>query len=113
MIASTSCRSGSACQRETASPPARRTARAASRSSKLPGNVTTPIRTGQTYSAVDREVLDHRVGEQRVGEAVQRLVVDRVGDLQLEVLALPHVGDARDAEATQRAHDGLPLRVED
>src|SRR4051794_27050082 len=108
MTASTSCRSGSACQSGTASPPARRTARAASRSSKLPGNVTIPKRTAagertageadnicslarsltrQIYSAVNGEVLDHRIGEQRVGEAVQGLVVDRVGDLQLEVLA--------------------------
>jgi hypothetical protein len=29
------------------------------------------------------------------------------------VLALPHVGDAMDAEPAERADDGLPLRIQD
>ena len=40
-------------------------------------------------------VLDHGVGQQAAGDPVQCVVVDGVVDLQLEVLALPHVGRAR------------------
>ena len=47
------------------------------------------------------------------GDALQGLVVDGVVDVELEVLALAHVGDPGDAEPGQRARDGLALRVED
>src|SRR5207244_4112801 len=38
---------------------------------------------------------------------------DHVVDVQLEVLALPHVPHAVDAQPAERTHDRLALRVED
>ena len=62
---------------------------------------------------MDREVFDDRVGQQGVGDGAQRLVVDRVVDLEFEVLALPNAADPGDAEPAERAQDRLTLRVED
>src|SRR5581483_2256827 len=61
----------------------------------------------------DCVVLDHRIGEQRVGELGDRGVIDTVVHLQFEVLALADVSDAVHAEPAQRSDDRLPLRVED
>ena len=47
------------------------------------------------------------------GDPVQRVVVDGVVDLELEVLALPDVAHTGDPEAVQRPRDGLALRVQD
>ena len=41
------------------------------------------------------------------------VVVDALIDLELEVLALPHIGDAGDSEPAERTDDRLALRVED
>ena len=72
------------------------TARWASTSSSEPGKVTTP-----TFMRVclhpDGEVLDHRVGEQRLGHLLdlgEHRVGHLTGDLELEPLALADVGHA-------------------
>lgn len=43
---------------------------------------------------------------------MQRLRVDVVLDVELEVLALPHLTNPVQAQTGQRAHDRLTLRVE-
>jgi len=63
--------------------------------------------------ARDPPILDHRVGQELAGDALEGLVVDRVVHLQLEVFALAHVGHSGDPEAGERARHGLPLRIED
>ena len=65
---------------------------------------------------VDLEVLDHRVGEQRLGhlgDLGEQLVGDLAVDLELEPLALADVGHALEAQAGQGAEHGLALGVED
>lgn len=59
------------------------------------------------------ERLDDRVGQQRVGEVGDRPVVDTVVHIELEVFALSDGIDARDAQPTERAENGLPLWVQD
>src|SRR6476469_6002986 len=44
---------------------------------------------------------------------MQRLSVDLVIDVQLEMFALPHVAHPAQAHPGQRAHDRLTLRIED
>ena len=116
--------------------PARRTARAASRSSRVPGKVTTPIfapaswgcaatataspiRGSSVMSGLDDldvdDVLDDRVGQQGL-RGVPGLGQDLLGHLavdgQFEALALADSAESGEAQAGQRTHDGLPLRVE-
>src|SRR5262245_34428553 len=60
-------------------------------------------------------VLDHRVGEQLVGELGEqpaRLLRARGVELDLEQLALPHRADGGVAEARAGLPDRLALRVE-
>ena len=62
------------------------------------------------------EVLDHRVGEQRLGhlpDLLEHVVGDLTGQLELEPLPLADVGHAGEAEPRQGAEDGLALGVED
>ena len=65
---------------------------------------------------LDPIALDHRIREQLVGDLGgqrARLVGDVDVELELEVLALPHVADAGVAHRVQRLGDRLPLRIED
>ena len=65
---------------------------------------------------LDLEVLDHRVGEQRLGhlrDLGEQVVGDLAVDLELEPLALTDVGHALEAQAGQGSEHGLALRVED
>src|SRR6516165_905163 len=60
-------------------------------------------------------ILDHRVGEELFGCVLQRrLGADAIGafDLDVEHLALAHVGNAANAERAQRALNGFALRIE-
>ena len=117
--ASTPWRSWSPCQSATASWPPKRTARWASTSSSEPGKVTTPTFTASSTRVVldvDLEVLDHRVGEQRLGhlgDLGEQVVGDLAVDLELEPLALADVGHPCEAQAGQGAEHRLALRVED
>src|SRR3954466_844302 len=115
MTASTSLRSWSACHSATGAPPARRTARAASTSSREPGKVSTPIRTGSLSvgGEVQFDVLDDGVGQQRLGDLLQLGLVGSAIDVEHEVLALTDAADAVVAEAPQCAQHRLPLRVGD
>ncbi|MEN3362073.1 MAG: alpha,6-mannosyltransferase [Mycobacteriales bacterium] len=61
----------------------------------------------------DDEVLDHRVGEQPLGQLGDPRVVERPVDLQLEVLALADAAHPAVPHPTQCPEDRLPLRVED
>ena len=66
-------------------------------------------------SNLDAVALDHRVGQQLVGDlGRERPGLRRLGrrEIELEVLALPHVRDAAVAERMQRVGDGPALRVE-
>src|SRR5919107_5784702 len=115
-MASTSLRSWSSCQSATGSAPARRTARTASTSSREPGKVMTPMRT-EGCSSVGREVeldvLDDRVGQQRLGDLRQLGLVGGALDLEDEVLALADAADAVVAEPAQRSQHRLTLGVGD
>jgi hypothetical protein len=77
----------------------------------------TPIFTapslGWLFHAHD-EVLDHRVGQEGLGQLLDlgERVVGDLGDLQLEPLALTDLGDPGEPEPRQGAENGLPLRVE-
>ena len=78
--------------------------------------MTTPIFTRPAPPTWTGEVLDHRVGEQRLGhlpDLLEHLVGDLTGELELEPLALADVGHPGEAEPRQRAEDGLALGVED
>src|SRR3954447_5521055 len=115
MTASTSLRSWSACHSATGSPPARRTARAASTSSREPGKVSTPIRTRSLSvgGEVQFDVLDDGVGQQRLGDLLQLGLVGGAVDVEHEVLALTDAADAVVSEAPQCAQHRLSLRVGD
>src|SRR3954452_6263086 len=115
MTASTSLRSWSACHSATGSPPARRTARAASTSSREPGKVMTPMRTGDLSvgGEVQFDVLDDGVGQQRLGDLLQLGLVGRAVDLEHEVLALADAADTVVAQAAQCAEHRLTLGVGD
>src|SRR5580704_12577045 len=65
---------------------------------------------------LDAVVFDHGIGKEFLRRVLERRFgAGAVGALDLDVknLALAHAGDAADAERTQRAFDGLALRVED
>src|SRR4029453_683184 len=136
MTASTSPSSVSACQSGTAVAPASRTARAASRSSRVPGKVTTPIlapakrgsaatATASPIRGIDvisglddldvDNILDHRVGQEGLC-GLTGLGQDSVGHLavnrQFETLALTDWAEAVEAAAGQCPHDGFPLGVQ-
>src|SRR4051812_22563227 len=104
--ASTPCRSRSACHSGTTSP-TRPQASSASRSSQVPGKVTTPNFTSRVEDLV---VLDQGVREELLAHLGQAL---RVLDVELHQPADVHVRDAEEAERRQRALDGLSLRVQD
>src|SRR5947209_6184252 len=112
-------RSWSACHSATGSPPASRTARAASTSSSDPGKVSTPIRTMTLFPVasvggeVQFDVLDDGVGQQRLGDLLQLGLVGGAVDVEHEVLALADAADTVVTEAPQRAQYRLPLRVGD
>src|SRR5690606_23140446 len=60
-------------------------------------------------------VLDHRVGQQLAAHLLRRrLGLCRVAlrEIELDILALPDVPDAGEAQHFQRMVDGLALRVE-
>src|SRR6266508_2317996 len=61
----------------------------------------------------DGELLDHRVGKQRLGHAVRRRLRVALLDGELDVLADAHVGDAAEAERRQGTLNRLALWVED
>src|SRR5688572_15158860 len=140
MTASTSPSEVSACHSETGVPPASWTARAASRSSSVPGKVMTPIfapaslrapgasaatataspiRGSSVISGLDDlnvdDVLDHRVGQQGLG-GFPGLGQDVFGHLavdgQFETLALADSAKAGETQTGECSHDGLPLRVQ-
>ena len=70
----------------------------------------------QASHDLDAVVLDHRIGEQLVRRGFQRRLRFRFVSsckLDIEHLALPHTGDAIDAQRLQRALDRLALRIED
>src|SRR5688500_1930859 len=101
MTASTSWRSWSPCHRATGSAPARRTARAASTSSRARGKVMTPMRTVcSVLGEMQFDVLDDRIGQQRLGDLLQLGLVRGAVALQHEVLAL---ADAAHAVVTEPA----------
>ena len=61
-------------------------------------------------------VLDDGVGEQVLADLLDLLAGGRLaglGQVDLDVLALPDVVDAGEAEARQSVLDGLALRVQD
>ena len=65
---------------------------------------------------LDPITLDHRIREQLVGDLGgqrARLLGGRGRELELEVLALADVADARVAQRVQRVGDRLALRIED
>ena len=117
--------------------PARRTARAASRSSRVPGKVTTPIFAPARLRARRRQRPPRRSGEvqssqasttstlttssitgldSRVSAASRawaRIVLGHLAvDGQFETLALADRAKAGEAQAGECTHDGLPLRVQ-
>ena len=61
----------------------------------------------------DREVLDHRVGEQLVGDLPGAVEVGLAGELDLDPPTDADGGDVGDAEPRQRVGDRLALRIED
>src|SRR5689334_22855984 len=66
---------------------------------------------------VDREgeVLDDAVGEEtlaHLADARLRALAADVGEVEIDDLPDPHVGDLRIAEAVQRVLDRLALRIE-
>src|SRR6185437_9622495 len=62
---------------------------------------------------LDPEILDHRVGEQLAAHVLDVRIARRVGKIELDELARPHIVDARKPQPLQRMVDGLALRVED
>src|SRR5690606_26307034 len=76
---------------------------------------TTPF-PAEALKSANFEVLDHRVGEQRLGDLLHLLQGGLVGlpfELHLEPLALPDGDDALEAQLRQLPGDRLPLRIED
>src|SRR5579871_2779133 len=111
--------SRSACQTMAGSrPPTWASARAMSRSRLMPGKT----KTADFMAAIPRSpghfdavILDHRVGEQLFGRSLERTLgagAVLALDLDVEHFALPHAGDAADAERFQRALDRLALRIQ-
>src|SRR5271165_7542090 len=62
---------------------------------------------------MDRELLDDGVRQQLGRELGHPVSCDRLGQLNLEPLALAHTSDLAEAEAPAGAGDGLTLRVVD
>src|SRR5262249_27303688 len=91
-------------------------ARAMSRSRLMPGKTTTAaLMARSSPQHLDLVVLDDDVGEELVGGLLERRLGAgriRAVDLDVEHLALPHAGDARDAERLERAFDRLALGIE-
>src|SRR6516165_5923054 len=113
-----------------ARPETSRSARAMSRSRLIPGKTSTAdfivalaavvvgegvlsqIELRQNLNPI---ILDHRVGEELFGCVLERrLGAGAIGafDLDVEHLALAHVGNAANAERAQRALNGFALRIE-
>src|SRR5687767_8950006 len=115
----------SACQSIAGSrPDTSLSVRAMSRSRLMPGKTTTADfmaviwneqpRRASSFRHLDAVILDHGIGEQLVGRLLQgRRYLRFVAALNFDVehLALADAGYAVDAERTQRAFDGLALRI--
>src|SRR6202166_4384080 len=114
--------SASACHTMAGSrPEIRRSARAMSRSRLMPGKTRTAdfIKISERPSSsgdLDAVVLDHGVGQKLFGRCLERrLGAGAIGafDLDIEYLALADAGDPAHTERSQRAFNGLALRIED
>src|SRR6266508_1764456 len=114
MTTSAPFRSASLCQRYSAScPNTSFAAWSASSSQLLPGKTTTPNRMSVDLDAI---TFDDGIGEHLVGNLRrQRARLRRLGgrEIELEVLALPHVLDVAVAERMQRVGNRFALRSED
>src|SRR5699024_4755079 len=113
--ASTPLRSVSACHRLIGSAPARRTARCASTSSSVPGNVITPIFAVnlldlQPYNFV---VLDDGIGQQVGCNLLQVFCAHGIIDFDFKALALANIAYSVYTQASKRTDNSLSLRVED
>src|SRR4051812_24151325 len=101
----------SACQTMAGSlPETSLSVRAMSRSRLMPGNTTTAAFMAPSSLDFDPVILDHRVGQKLVGRLLEQgFGFSGVGalDFDIEHFALPHGGDAVDAERAQRALDRL------
>jgi hypothetical protein len=73
--------------------------------------VTTPIRIDALDA--DLEVLDHRVGEQLVGDLTGPVKVGLPSEIDLDPTADADRRDIGDAEPGQRIRHRLTLRVQD
>jgi hypothetical protein len=62
---------------------------------------------------MNREFLDHRVGEQLGSQLGDPFLRGRLSELDLEPLALADRGDLTEAEPATSAGNGLALRVVD
>src|SRR5205814_1265638 len=74
-----------------------------------------PVQVDVLVGALDvqREVFDHRVGQQLVGDLAGPLQIGDAGELDLDALADAYRRDVVDTEPGQRVRDRLTLRVED
>src|SRR6266545_2103248 len=87
-----------------------------SRSDHVPGKTTTPNFTPALRFDVEAEVLDHMVGEQLAAHglhALASLVLARGLEVDLDVLADPHVRDLAKAERREALLHRQALRVVD
>src|SRR5262245_6706024 len=85
-----------------------------SRSQLDPGKTTTEARSITSPRELERVVLDHGVGEEILAHALNlgaHLLLVSFRDVDLDVLALTHVVDARESERAERALDCLALGV--
>ena len=62
--------------------------------------------------ALDREILDHGIGEQLAAHRLDVAVAGAVGEVELDQLSGADVVDAVEAEAFERMVDRAPLGVE-
>src|SRR5579862_2876245 len=72
-------------------------------------------RSGATLPDLDRVILDYRVGEQlpaHLFDLCARQHGVRLGEIELDELALPNLADPGEAQALQRIADRLALRIE-
>jgi hypothetical protein len=78
---------------------------------RAPGKVEGGIKLS---ASVQRELLDHRVGEQvsrQLGQGLKRRLIGGPAYLDLESLALPYAEHLAISETMSRIRDGVSLRV--